>query len=144
MGHHERTNTREEMEEKLATIATRRAAERMEWKTTVRKSGGPNILLILADDLDYEDLSVYPFTRNSMVKSYSYGSEGSTSSIAMSSTRLLNSLSLSSTKVIDFSATLCHHGDLPTPNLERMARKGARATNFHAASPVCSPSRISS
>lgn len=31
--------------------------------------------------------------------------------------------------------------DARTPHLDRMAREGARCTDFHAASPVCSPSR---
>ncbi|WP_221931368.1 sulfatase-like hydrolase/transferase [Pedobacter westerhofensis] len=33
--------------------------------------------------------------------------------------------------------------DLMTPNLDRLAHSGTRFSNFHAASPVCSPSRAS-
>lgn len=33
--------------------------------------------------------------------------------------------------------------DLTTPNLDRLAKKGTRFTQFYAASPVCSPSRAS-
>ncbi|MCX2479857.1 sulfatase-like hydrolase/transferase [Pedobacter sp. MC2016-15] len=33
--------------------------------------------------------------------------------------------------------------DLSTPNLDRLARNGTRFSNFHSASPVCSPSRAS-
>jgi arylsulfatase A len=31
--------------------------------------------------------------------------------------------------------------DIPTPNLDRMARQGMRFTNFYAPSAVCTPSR---
>lgn len=57
----------------------------------------PNILLMLADDLGYGDLSVPPFTG----------------------------------------------GKVHTPALEAMAKNGAIMTNFHAAAPICSPSRAS-
>jgi arylsulfatase A len=33
--------------------------------------------------------------------------------------------------------------DVQTPNLKRMAKQGLTLTNFHTASPVCSPSRAS-
>jgi arylsulfatase A-like enzyme len=57
----------------------------------------PNILLMLADDLGYGDLSVPPFVG----------------------------------------------GKVHSPALEAMAREGAIMTNFHAAAPICSPSRAS-
>ena len=31
--------------------------------------------------------------------------------------------------------------DIPTPNIDRMAREGARLTNFYAAAPICTPTR---
>ena len=36
----------------------------------------------------------------------------------------------------------CSDGGMITPNLERMAANGMILTNFHSASPVCSPSRV--
>jgi arylsulfatase A len=33
--------------------------------------------------------------------------------------------------------------DLATPNLDKLARKGTRFTQFYAAAPICSPSRAS-
>lgn len=41
----------------------------------------------------------------------------------------------------DEKAWPCTEGGILTPNLERMAAEGAIMTNFHAAAPVCSPSR---
>jgi arylsulfatase len=35
----------------------------------------------------------------------------------------------------------CYGSSLPTPNLDQMAKEGARLTRFYSASPVCSPSR---
>jgi arylsulfatase A-like enzyme len=36
----------------------------------------------------------------------------------------------------------CYGGKIaPTPNIDRIAREGTRFTNFHVASPICSPSR---
>jgi len=62
---------------------------------------GPNVIVILADDLGYGDTSVPPFT-----------------------TPLFANMSL-------------------TPELLRMARAGRIMTNFHVASPICSPARAS-
>eukprot|EP01038_Epipyxis_sp_PR26KG_P008225 gene8225-11131_t len=36
----------------------------------------------------------------------------------------------------------CSEGGILSPNLERMAKNGVTMTNFHSASPVCSPSRV--
>ena len=35
----------------------------------------------------------------------------------------------------------CFGGDIPTPALDRLAREGARLTQFYVAAPVCTPSR---
>ena len=35
----------------------------------------------------------------------------------------------------------CYGSSLPTPNLDRMAKEGAKLTRFYSTSPVCSPSR---
>jgi len=35
----------------------------------------------------------------------------------------------------------CFGGDIPTPNIDRLAREGARLTHFYVAAPVCTPSR---
>jgi arylsulfatase A-like enzyme len=34
-------------------------------------------------------------------------------------------------------------GDIPTPNIDRIAKKGIRFTDFYVAAPVCTPSRYS-
>eukprot|EP00606_Chrysophyceae_sp_TOSAG23-5_P001535 GSChrysophyteH2.ASY1.ANO1.116.1 assembled CDS len=44
---------------------------------------------------------------------------------------------------IDYRMWPCDLGGVLTPNLERMAARGTIMTNFHAAAPVCSPSRVS-
>ena len=66
----------------------------------VAGKGRPNVIMILADDLGYGDLSVAPFVSPVM-------------------------------------------NGIKTPALEEMARNGVKMTNFHVASPVCSPSRAS-
>ena len=65
-----------------------------------RAAQPPNIIMLLADDLGYGDLSVAPFVSPVM-------------------------------------------NGIKTPALEEMARNGMKMTNFHVASPVCSPSRAS-
>jgi len=76
----------------------------------------PNILFILADDMGYGDLSVDPFV------SYTNGIKGSSN--------------LDPNNPCDSTANIY------TPNLMMMASKGTILTNFHSASPVCSPSRV--
>ena len=128
MGHHEKATDEKIMQDKIKVIKERRKMK--DWdpnhpmvkkaislygsnSTTIfggiitsSKKRPPNILLMLADDLGYGDLSVQPFTHDG-------GSNWP-----------------------------CSEGGILTPNLERMAAKGAIMTNFHSASPVCSPSRV--
>lgn len=86
----------------LQTLSTKRGPS--------RATKLPNILLIVADDLGYGDLSVPPFIH-----------------------------STSSDYLKNFP---CVEGGILTPNLEKMASRGTIMTNFHSASPVCSPSRV--
>ena len=37
----------------------------------------------------------------------------------------------------------CFGGEIPTPNIDSIARNGAKFTDFYVASPVCTPSRFS-
>ena len=37
----------------------------------------------------------------------------------------------------------CYGGDIPTPNLDRLADDGGRLTDWHANGPICSPTRAS-
>ncbi len=37
----------------------------------------------------------------------------------------------------------CFGGDIPTPNIDAIAERGARLTSFYVAAPVCTPSRFS-
>lgn len=114
LGHHERSFDASVMLEKIKVIKERRKWE--PWDSSnpyVKKilesqnmSKRPNILLILADDLGYGDLSVPPFV------------------------------------TAPDSKWPCAEGGILSPELERMASNGAIMTNFHSASPVCSPSRV--
>lgn len=120
LGHHERTPDERTMNKKIGVIKKRR-----DWKPwdeshpAVKKAlqhynvtgtgRRPNILLILADDLGYGDLSVPPFVYYEPNSAQKWP---------------------------------CVEGGILTPNLERMAANGAIMTNFHSASPVCSPARV--
>ncbi len=37
----------------------------------------------------------------------------------------------------------CYGSEIPTPNIDRLAKQGVRFTNFHVGSSVCTPSRFS-
>lgn len=116
LNHHEQTLDEKSMNQKLEVIKARRKFNPWNFKHPVWKnhsekylhqlSKKPNILLILADDLGYGDLSVEPFVSEPDVN------------------------------------WPCAEGGILTPQLERMAAKGIKMTNFHSAAPVCSPSRV--
>ena len=82
---------------------------------TIRQQKRPNILFILADDLGFGDTSVPPFNTQ---RKGGGGKNGGGSG--------------------DWP---CYLGGYLTPELEKMASKGLKLTNFHSAAPVCSPAR---
>lgn len=114
LGHHEKASDEKTMEEKIRIIKSRRHWEPFDVSSSFVQnilskssySNRPNVLLLLADDLGYGDLSVPPFW----------------------------------TPPDD--RWPCSEGGVLTPHLERMAANGMVLTNFHSASPVCSPSRV--
>ena len=114
LNHHEKAIDEKTMEEKIRNIKNRRHWEPFDVSSSVVQnilsknsfSNRPNILLLLADDLGYGDLSVPPFW------------------------------------VPPDNRWPCSEGGVLTPHLERMAANGMVLSNFHSASPVCSPSRV--
>jgi hypothetical protein len=115
LNHHERSANMSVTYQKIKTIRNRRRwpsfdSTNPDVQKLIASVGThakkPNILLLLADDLGYADLSVPPFT-----------------------------------KPMD-SKWVCSDGGVLTANLEQMASNGLTLTNFHSASPVCSPSRV--
>jgi hypothetical protein len=111
---HERSPSITDMENKIKSLRSQRNYQPWDKdnpsfpKIDVGKTQQrPNILLMLADDLGYGDLSVAPFSLS--------GQNG----------------------------WPCSEGNILTPNLERMAKRGLISSNFHASAPVCSPSRAS-
>jgi hypothetical protein len=131
---HESTNNIIEMNEKINIVKERRKNKpwtnanpevtellnKLNSNNIVKKP--PNILFILADDLGYGDLGIEPFVFSTDVLKARVGQE-----------KMKH-------KGNQFP---CSFSDILTPNLKRMSEKGAIMTNFHSASPVCSPSRAS-
>jgi arylsulfatase A-like enzyme len=115
LGHHERTPDEATMNKKIQEIKDRRKwspydINQLHVQNILEKYRNikrPNILMILADDLGYGDLSVPPFINP-----------------------------------INYKTWPCDDTGILTPNLEKMASNGMILTNFHSASPVCSPSRV--
>ena len=132
VGHHERSLTEQEMNSKLEVIAERRG-EKLNWETSAANQTRtqPNILMILVDDLGFGDLSVGPFVGSPANQNAAPGIMG------------INSPKDKERKDINKATWPCNdQGGILTPHLEKMAKEGVIMSNFHAASPVCSPSRV--
>lgn len=132
---HESTYSINEMNKKINIVKTRRKTKpwnsnnnpevkkllnNLNSNKTYKKP--PNILFIMADDLGYGDLGFEPFV--------------------FSWDELKASVSEDDMKEAQ-NKFHCQFSNILTPNLKRMSEKGAIMTNFHSASPVCSPSRAS-
>lgn len=149
IGHTERSNTKAEMEQKLQAIKLRRkqqpwdrlnpevqeALQKLRNSSAGDGSGGkqgrlPNILMILADDLGYGDLSVPPFVQHPA----SHRPHPSIKGLQHPKDKNRTDINWHTWPCEDAGGAL-------TPNLERMAAAGVVMSNFHSGSPVCSPSR---
>jgi len=143
IGHTEASKSTGEMEEKLKVIKARRkqpdwnrlnpevqeALQRLR-NASARHGRLPNILMILADDLGYGDLSVPPFVQHPA----KVGPHASIKGLMHPKDKNRTDINWHTWPCEDAGGAL-------TPNLERMAANGVVMSNFHSGSPVCSPSR---
>lgn len=120
MGHHERSMTEKEMYDKLAVVKKRR-----DWTPW-----------------DINNTRIHDKIEDIVEKRKS-GKERRPNILLMVSDDLgYGDLSVHPFVRIPDKKFPCGEGGVLSPQLERMAAQGAIMTNFHSASPVCSPSRV--
>ncbi len=123
----ERSKTTEEMQKKIDAIRKRRKVAPWDLTNEKVKAG----LNLNTHDTTHSDKGVKPKRRPNIL-------------FMLADDLGYGDLSLAPfTHVCDEAAWPCCEGGILSPNLERMAAKGAIMTNWHSAAPVCSPSRAS-
>lgn len=133
LNHHERSANMEEMQSKLKIIQTRR--KYIPWEISsnaqVQKALSSSNNASPTNTTSSKSVSKHPNKKNYpnilfiLADDLGYGD-----------------LSVNPFTEKDTRGWPCSEGGILTPNLEKMARNGAILTNFHSASPVCSPSRV--
>jgi len=134
LNHHERSATEAEMREKLKVIQKRRGY--VPWEL----SSNPAVQLALATGNSSNSKSNVKAPKHKAAKPNARNLPNILFILA-------DDLGYGDLGVAPFmekntAGWPCSEGGILTPNLQRMASQGAIMTNFHSASPVCSPSRV--